>query len=417
MIKEVKNEYQNSINKNIYNKIINNNSNNIINTQNYNNNHHSEFLLINNNIYHNFNPNIINNQNSKLQISKQDILIINSLNNEIDVQKNQINCHYLHHKIISNPNYSNEILFPFLFPNMISLINSPYGNLIYQSFIEILNTKNIFILLKTVNNNFKEISKSSNGTRVIQKLIEKSIKLNQNGNKIIQKSLTEILKGKITECCNDENANHIIQKFIINIPYPNNNFIFKEIYQNFMNIAITKYGCCVIQKCLLSGIKEQKDKIIFLVLQNTFNLIINQFGNYVYQSVILLNDDKVNIKIIEIIFNKIIILCKEKYSSNVIEKLFDIDNISIKNQLIDYITNSESKVMELLTNKYGNYIVQKMISICQDKNLFFRILSIIAKNVNTINKISFGNKLIGKLTEKYPILNKMINSNNNEIIF
>lgn len=130
-----------------------------------------------------------------------------------------------------------------------------------------------------------------------------------------------------------------------------------------------------------------------------------------------MNDDKVNIKIIEIIFNKIIILCKEKYSSNVIEKLFDIDNISIKNQLIDYITNSESKVMELLTNKYGNYIVQKMISICQDKNLFFRILSIIAKNVNTINKISFGNKLIGKLTEKYPILNKMINSNNNEIIF
>ena len=421
MNKEEKNENNNSINKNICNKIINN-TNNIINTQNfiqinYNNNQLPEFVLINNNIYKNFSPHIINNQNSKLQISQQDIIIINSLYNEIDIQKNQINCRYLQNKIITDPKYSNEILFPFLFQNIVSLINSQYGNLIYQSFIEVLNAKNLFIFLTIIKNNFNEISKSSNGTRVIQKLIEKSIKLNQNGNNIIQKSLIETLKGKITEFSNDENANHIIQKFIIYIPYPNNNFIFEEIYLNFMHIAITKYGCCVIQKCLLSGIKEQKEKIIYLVLQNTFNLIINQFGNYVYQSVILLKDEKINIKIIEIILDKIIILCKEKYSSNVIEKLFDIDNMNIKNQLIDYITNSESKVMELLTNKYGNYIVQKMISICNDKNLFFRILNIIAKNVNTINKISFGKKLIGKLTEKYPILISMINSNNNEIIF
>ena len=68
--------------------------------------------------------------------------------------------------------------------------------------------------------------------------------------------------------------------------------------------------------------------------------------------------------------------------------------------------------MELLTNKYGNYIIQKILSICKDKNLFFRIINIIAKNISTINKISFGKKLLSKLEEKYPILTNMIKSNN-----
>ena len=64
-----------------------------------------------------------------------------------------------------------------------------------------------------------------------------------------------MLKGKIFELSNDENANHIVQKFIINIQYPYNNFIYEELYKNFVNIAITKYGCCV-KKLLIISILE-----------------------------------------------------------------------------------------------------------------------------------------------------------------
>ena len=75
------------------------------------------------------------------------------------------------------------------------------------------------------------------------------------------------------------------------------------------------------------------------------------------------------------------------------------------------LTNSEYKVIELLTNKYGNYIIQKILSICTDKNLFFRILNIISKNIITINNISFGKKILQKLIEKYPLLKELINKN------
>jgi hypothetical protein len=410
----------NNKNKNNYVILNNNYNNNILNTQNFfqiniNQNipYERELILFNN--YQNQNNSFNSqNQNQKImsQLTLQDLLAIESLYTDTDIQKIENNCHYLQKKISANPVYANDVLFPFLFSNIVSLINDQFGNFIYQGFIDILNSQNLINLLFIIKNNFFEISKSQNGTRVIQKLLEKTTLIKQGNNNLIQKTFIEILEGKVCECSNDEHANHIIQKFILNIPFPYNNFIYDELYQNFMNVVITKYGCCVIQKCILNGTKEQKDKLIYLVLQNTFHLIRNQFGNYVFQCVLFLRYESVNLKIIEIIYEKIVPLCKEKYSSNVIEKIFEINNPNVVNQLIDYISQSENKVMELLTNKYGNYIIQKILSICQDKNLFYRILNIIAKNISTINKISFGKKLLSKLEEKYPILTNMIKSNN-----
>ena len=377
MMKEEENEninfefVSNNKNKNNYDIIINNNNtnNNIINTQNIfqiniNQNipYEKELILFNNSQNQNTSFNFFQDQNQNVmsQLTLLDLFAIESLYTDTDLQKIENNCHYLQMKISSNPVYANDVLFPFLFSNIVSLINDQFGNFIYQGFIDILNSQNLINLLYIIKNNFFEISKSQNGTRVIQKLLEKSTLIKQGNNTLIQKSFIEILKGKVCECSNDEHANHIIQKFILNIPFPYNNFIYEELYQNFMNVVITKYGCCVIQKCILNGTKEQKDKLIYLVLQNTFHLIRNQFGNYVYQCVLFLRNERVNLKIIEIIYEKIIPLCKEKYSSNVIEKIFEINNPNVVNQLIDYMTQSENKVMELLTNKYGNYIIQKI---------------------------------------------------------
>jgi hypothetical protein len=236
-MKEEENEYytDDDYNNNINYKLLKFDNNNGINYNNHFNNYNSQinfkkendnfnnYQIINNNIINthnyfqiNFNQNFSNDNelfffnkfyNSKIlknkiinsQITKQDLNAINSIIiNDTSPQNIENNCHYLQMKIISNPNYANEILFPFLFPNMISLINDQYGNLIYQGFIEVLNQNNLTNSLIVIENNFNEISHSQNGTRVIQKLIEKSSNLKQ-GNNLILNSLINMLKGKVCE--------------------------------------------------------------------------------------------------------------------------------------------------------------------------------------------------------------------------
>ena len=91
-----------------------------------------------------------------------------------------------------------------------------------------------------------------------------------------------------------------------------------------------------------------------------------------------------------------------------IEKILDINNPILVNQLIKHITKNDNKIIELLTNKYGNYIIQKILNISTDKNLIYRILNFIAKNIIIINNVPFGKQLINKLIDKYPILKDLI---------
>jgi hypothetical protein len=180
----------NNKNKINYDILINNNNNNINNffQANINQNipYENEIILFNNfqNQNNSFNFQDFQNQNIMSQLTLQDLLSIDSLYTDSDIQRIENNCHYLQMKISANPIYANDVLFPFLFSNIVSLINDQFGSFIYQRFIDVINFQNLIKLLFIIKNNFSEISKNQNGTRIIQKLLEKSILIKQGNHKL-----------------------------------------------------------------------------------------------------------------------------------------------------------------------------------------------------------------------------------------
>jgi hypothetical protein len=406
-------------------KIINNNNTQTINNYNQTNNfninlpfqYNINFPILNQNISLNSkstNNNIINNFNfnyNSLAFSDYSNInsILDNINSENSKDKNlKKSCNFIKQKIFSNHDFANNVLYPNLRTKLLSLINNKYFNFIFQNLLEIFNQENLIDFTIFLSNNFDVIAISQNGTKLLQKLIEIQVKKNNflnNNNKFIYNFFKQNLQGKITKFSKEENANHIIQKFIIYIPFPYNNFICEEIYVNFLEISVTKYGCCVIQKLLINGNKFQKQKIIFLILSNTFNLITNQFGNYIYQSILLLNNDYINKIVVEILYKNLILFCKEKYSSNVIEKLFIIKNKYLISIVCDKISEN---VLELIFNIYGNYVIQKMIFNVNDKNIHIKIGKIIYNNFEEIINLSYGKKFINNIANKNAIIREII---------
>ena len=404
-------------------QISNENNNNNNNNNNFQNNNFYNISIINliNSQTKNINENENNNNNNLLNNNNNNSILINlndfqSLSFIISLLKNQrkINSKIFFiksTKILSNSNFVNFIFYPFFHSHMFSLINNKIGNFIYQNIIEILNKKNFFDFVFFLHSNFYEISYSTIGTRIIQKLIEYFKNINENEKKLfLYSNFLSMFKGKVLQLSNDENANHIIQKFIKNINFPLNNFIFEELYENFQKIAINKFGCCVIQKSLNNGSKEQKEKIIFLIIQNFYLLINNQFGNYIIQRIILLNEDFINFKIVDLFYNNFIYFSNDKYSSNVVEKLFEIDNKKLKEKIIRKLTENQEIIMKLITNQYGNYIIQKILIVCYNENfheIFSFLINVIYININEILSLAFGKKLISKIIDKFPFLNNI----------
>ena len=256
----------------------------------------------------------------------------------ISLSHDQSGCRYLQKIIEQNDSFSNDV-YVNIKSDIVDVINDPFGNYLVQKMIENLNEENLLSLISIVNQNFLLFAKNSQGTRVIQKLIE--FTNNNDIKKNIHKFALDLFK--------DNNGYHIILK------YSNMSrkldFIEKIIEENLLDISMNKFGCCAIQKYLQNFPKQS---IIKIIIQNTEKLITNIYGNYVIQFIISINNQEYNYQIVEKFKNNIIYLSKQKFSSNVIERCFDYCKDAAKNILINYICE-EKVVGELLLDMYGNY--------------------------------------------------------------
>ena len=412
--------------------------------------HTYKHIEINNNNQVNDNQNIIDNenkaiQNNNLKIFNQNLTNINNyyfiyqnriqyqllqqqkyftfLNNKFKNIKNpsllikdQIGCRYLQKVIDDNPEFSNN-LFQMLINNIESMCTDLFGNYVIQKLIINLNSSNFEKITRIILNKFRHISTSNYGTRVIQKLIEIiSYKNNYFMNNKEQiptylkcfSLINSIIINNIHYIFKDNNSCHIIIKFVTVIPYPANDNIYNEIYKYFIMLCKDKHGCCVIQKCFENGINQQKLNLFSLSNKYCDELINDQFGNYVIQYVVGCNVDIVNKSLLNLIMNNLLSLCTEKYASNVLEK-FIYFNSPESRIFLNKIISDNNILYQIITNQYGNYIIQRIINII-DKETRVEVLKTILCWIDDIKKLSFGPRLLSKLCERYKEFNFLINN-------
>ena len=348
----------------------------------------------------NFYPNE-NDINLKIQNhNKQNI-------NPITLIKDKFGCIMMKNKILSDPNYANEILFPQIKNNLKDLCCDNFGNYFLQSYLDIITFDNLNTFLNSLNDNFTEICLSPYGTRIIQKIIDKIA-----FTPILINKFTFILNNKdFKTICNSQYGNHVVQRFLSALHSSEyTNIIYNNIYKNFLEFANNKHGVFIVQKCISEGNEIQRKIIYQLIVDYFFPVIENEFGNYLIQFILL------NKKIMEQTFHEIlpiilkleeniINLCFSKYSANVIEKCFEQSENIIRNHVLDFLFKYHSnRVIDIMFNKYGIYIMIKAIKSQNGKykNNLINIFNNSSRELKYIINSNLSNcKSILKIIHKY----------------
>ena len=384
---QTQNDYFSSTNNNVNKKEIENNDvNNINNNYNiYNNSKANNSPFINKNFY---------------ELTDEEIINMSS-----NLIKDQLGCRFMQEKIKSNHQFANELLFPKIKYNIKDLCCDSFGNYFWQALIDILSFDNINKFFDITQNDFTEICISPHGTRVIQKIIDKisatPILMNRFIYNLNSKDLGIIFKSPY--------GNHMIQKFLGTIHSSEYSiFIYNYVYKYFLDIANSKHGVCVIQKCVTEGEEKQRAKLYELILTNFNNLIKDQFGNYLIQYILIntKTEDKFK-EILPIIFKieeNVVNFCKSKYSANVIEKCFEnCENMIREHILNSLLTNNSENIVDILIDQYGIYVIQKAFKI---NNIVYKnkLVEIIISKEKELKKINFSDY-------KYKNILKIINSN------
>ena len=334
------------------------------------------------------------------------------INNAHELIKDQKGCRLIQKKINENPNESNK-LFDVLYQDLSSMCRDLFGNYVVQKILENVDSNYLIKFIDIISKDFYALSISIYGTRVVQKFLgivsDKSLIKNENDKIIYEKCFKEInnhITKNIVALSSNNNSSHIIIKYVNEIKYPENNQLYNEVYNNFIPLCKDKHGCCVIQKCIEFGNNEQKNKLIELSSINCDTLISDQFGNYVIQFVLTLNEKVINLKVYKILSKNLISLCKEKYASNVIEK-FLMNKSKESIEIINILLNNENYLYELIIDSFGNYIIQRILSLIEGEsksNLIYKIV----KWYPDIKKLSFGPRIISKLHERFPEFTSLV---------
>ena len=408
---QMNNNFFQQIKTNPYNKNFNpynnfiNNKNNILFLNNFNksqlsmnslnntnlSNLHKNMNFKNNVNFKNIN-NLYNNNKSK-NCNEKLLLMLKSQNGSKSIQK----------KIEEKSNDFISKLYEQIKNNIFEIINDQYGNYVIQKLAEFCDKKILSSMLAKLSfNNEKnylyETSINPYGTRGLQKILENlSTSMTEEDINIILK----FTKGNIYPLIKDINGNHVIQSIIESIKKKDIlTPIYKEMIENIVNILKTKSGsCCVLPKILNNNINEvDLDNLVNAIIDNIDKLINDENGNFSIQKIIKLNKNNYNNKIYNYIQDKIIKLSTQKFSSNVIETLL-LNSTSIKDKIIIKILEGNN-IINLLSDKFGNYIIQKILT-CANTDDFNNIIKYIKNNKKTLKQTNHGKKIYEKLVKNY----------------
>ena len=135
------------------------------------------------------------------------------------------------------------------------------------------------------------------------------------------------------------------------------------------------------------------------------DLIIDRYGHYIYKYLLYKaeNGEKYYTLILDKIVNNLKKYTSNKYSSVVIERLLDSSNENLKKKIIDKICRNENDVVELIYHAYGNYVLQKIISVTKDNHILGMIYKTIMKNRNSLYKLSYGKKIMKEISVAYTL--------------
>ena len=370
---------QNYINPLLYNNYFNPN-NNIILNNGLNLNSMNLFNNINTIPIQNVNLNSnINRANSQNNINLNDnYKLINSMGN-------------LNHIILNNNNNNNSKR-----QNNYSSNNQKKKNLNLLSNEELAKQACI-------------LAKYQNGCRYLQKRVE-------NNQDLVPTLFFPNILGHIQELSNDQFGNYYIKILIKYLP---EDMIFKLIqliHPSISKIGTNQYGTKVLQY-LIDFLTSEKNLLFFIekTLPHVVVLINDLNGIHIIQRLICVKSDYIQL-IYNKIFNNIQLIAVTRDGSNFIKKLLEFLD---ENNMILLLNSINDNLAIIITNQYGNYIIQNIL-MKDNLVLKFQIIETIIKNIVSFSNQKFSSNVVEKCFEviemKDKVIDEIIKNNNFEQI-
>jgi hypothetical protein len=422
-------QYNNNLNLNLSMQSLNSanpqfnesfiNNNNLIGNNYYNENFNGQNNFFRPNLMTNLNNNDVNCINKPLINNINSNINMNNTNNDFkrkenrkkthDVQNNFQKKKYVNDYLNNNNlNYNNNNS-RYLFRKSMSINNNINNNNLYLKNIIMNNSINNNDIINNMNSENTNSFFNTNNTNINNNLNNNN---NINDNLIFElKHLLEhtgkidfyiynLIKGKIVSIIKNHKGSKIFQKYLKSTHSDEIlHLIFIELLPFLVDLIIDPYANYFCKKFFT--FLNAKDRIDFLknIEKALIELSSDSIGTYPIQSIIehLNTNNEKNIFLAGI-KEGYVKLIYDAFGCHVLEKLLTC----FEDEYVDFIyTYIFDNFLYLTNNSNGIYIIKKILTFVQKKNLHEKLKSIVKKNAIFLIKQSYGNFVIQVIIENW----------------
>ncbi|KAE8661585.1 thioredoxin-like 3-2 [Hibiscus syriacus] len=245
----------------------------------------------------------------------------------------QYGSRFIQQKLETSTEEEKNKIIPKIIPHARALMTDVFGNYVVQKFFEHGTESQRAELASQLTGHVFPLSLQMYGCRVIQKALE-VVDMDQ------QTRMVAELDGSIMKCVRDENGNHVIQKFTF----------------------------CA---CPLSTI-------------HALALCVPDMFNSVCEHVLEHGKPHERSTIISKLAGQIVKMSQQKFACNVVEKCLTFGG------------PEEHQILAMMKDQFGNYVVQKVLETCDDKNLEL-LLYRIKVHLNTLKRYTYGKHIVARV--------------------
>ncbi|DBA84677.1 TPA: hypothetical protein ACH3X1_006032 [Trebouxia sp. C0004] len=158
--------------------------------------------------------------------------------------------------------------------------------------------------------------------------------------------------------------------------------------------------CWVVQRVLEHcTINDAKEHVRNDILRSTALLATDQYGNYVIQHMLEHGPASARQEIIEKLHGQVVRLSQHKFASNVIEKCLQYGDSNSRLASVQEVLGSsdgESALQVMTKDQYANYVVQKMLEVCDDSQRQL-LMTRITIFLNQLKKLTYGKHIVARV--------------------
>ncbi|CAL6016271.1 Pumilio-family_RNA-binding protein [Hexamita inflata] len=264
---------------------------------------------------------------------------------------------------------------------------NPQGNFSFQKLYQSLTVQTRIKCIQLLD--FIELAFSQHGTRSVQKIILLAVEPET------QAEIQHKLQNKVVDLILNPHGNHCVQKVLDTFPPAQFQFVVEECAKDLIKVSCHQHGCCVLQRCLDKANDDQFVYIVELVKKAAQGLVVDQFGNYVFQY--LLDSTRMTPEqtdlLIETILGKEVEFTRMKSSSHVVEKCLSKGGPVVIQKIVKNLVRNEDVLVELCCDRYANYVIQKVLTVCDD-DIFEVVAEMIENNMDIVQTSLFSKHIV-----------------------